>query len=69
VDNSPCATCELSRNAYQACFSNAELVLLEHDFQAINKEASSILHTKLAKRLQPIFGSIHKAGAEIHNER
>jgi len=50
-------------------FTEAELALLEHDFQAIKKEAQGPIHPKLAKRLHPIFDKIHKAGGEIHSER
>lgn len=56
-------------NVFKVFFSEGQLALLECDFLAIKKEAGGLLHPKLAKRLRPIFDSIHKTGAEIHNER
>jgi len=45
-------------------FTEAELILLERNFQAIKKEAHGPIHPKLAKRLCPIFDNIQKAGGE-----
>jgi hypothetical protein len=53
----------------QVFFTAAEFLLLERDFQAIKQEATGLIHPKLAKRLRPIFSSIHTAGGEIHSER
>ena len=56
-------------NVFKILFTEAELALLEHDFQAIKEEARGTIHPKLAKRLRLIFDAIHKAGGEVHSER
>jgi len=50
-------------------FTEAELILLERDFQTLKSEARGLVHPKLAKKLRPIFDGIRKAGSEVHDER